>query len=304
VSFDSGATTFGELVATRVAARTSQIVVGLDPDPAALWPGSWDVSSDAGTAAQRCARAVTVHCFNVIDAVADSVVGVKLQAACFERLGPPGWAALHAVSSHSRDAGLLVIIDGKRGDIDVSAAAYADSLFGSWSTPAGEIASLGADAATVAPYMGTDTVAPFVSAADRFGAGVFVLVRTSNPGAAEIEDALLADGRPVWEAAAAIVDDLSGPGDGLSGVGAVIGATAPAQLERARELLPRAVFLLPGVGAQGGSISDLRPAFHPGPAGGLITVSRSIVGGGTGGPVEAHVAAERLRAEAWAISAA
>jgi orotidine-5'-phosphate decarboxylase len=149
--------------------------------------------------------------------------------------------------------------------------------------------------------MGSDTVAPFVEAARAAGAGVFVLVRTSNPGAAEIEDALLAGGAPVWESVAAMVAAAGGPAGGsLSDVGAVIGATAPAHLERARELLPNAPFLLPGVGAQGGAVADLAPAFAPGRAGGLVTVSRAIVGAGPGG---ARAAAEGLRKLAWALPA-
>ncbi len=274
-------------------------MVGLDPDPSALWPGSWDAVDAAAPAAVQAAAAVTAHCRNVLDVVGPAVVGVKLQVACFERLGAPGWAALGEVAAHARAAGLLVIVDAKRGDIDVSAAAYAEGVFGGLATPVGAVPGLMADAVTVAPYMGRDTVTPFVDAARSIGAGVFVLVRTSNPGAADLEDVLLADGRPVWEAVAAFVEDAGRDSTGLADVGAVIGATAPAQLERARELLPRAIFLLPGVGAQGGSVADLAPAFVPGPAGGLVTVSRTIVGAGT----SARQVAEQLRQAAWALSA-
>lgn len=290
-------TAFGARVAARVLARESQIVVGLDPDPAALWPGSWDGVDRTAEPEVQAAGAVTEHCRAVIAAVAPAVVGVKLQVACFERLGPAGWAALRTACDEARAAGLLVIVDGKRGDIDVSAAAYAEGLFDGFPTPAGPVPGLMADAVTVAPYMGRDSIAPFVDAARARGNGVFVLVRTSNPGAADVEDALLADGRPVWEAVATMVREAGSEPAELSDVGAVIGATAPQQLARARELLPKAVFLLPGVGAQGGSIADLQPAFLPGRGGGLVTVSRGIVGAGSA----AREAAEQLRQAAWAL---
>jgi orotidine-5'-phosphate decarboxylase len=200
-----------------------------------------------------------------------------------------------------------VIADGKRGDIDVTAEAYAASLFGGLETPHGHVAGLGADLATVNPLMGRDAIEPFVRAARDTGAGVLVLVRTSNPGAADVQERELADGGAVWERLAALVADLGEAGaDGVSDVGAVIGATAPERLARARELMPSAPFLLPGIGAQGGRVEDLAAAFAPGPAGGLISASRSIAGAhlSAGGRPEAaaRAEAERLRGLAWELS--
>ena len=176
-----------------MAERESQIVLGLDPDPAGLWPGSGPESSE-GSAAERAGEAVLGHCRALIDATAEACVAVKLQLACFERLGVPGWGALEAVAAHARARGLLVIADGKRGDISVSAAAYAQALLSSTDTPFGAVQGLGADLVTVNPLMGADTIEPFVSAARDTGGGVLVLVRTSNPGAADIEDLELAGG--------------------------------------------------------------------------------------------------------------
>src|SRR5262249_44170122 len=151
----------------------------------------------------------------------------------------------------------LVIADGKRGDIDVTAGAYADSLFSGLETPFGHVAGLEADLVTVNPLMGRDAIAPFVDAARERGAGVLLLVRTSNPGAADVEELELAAGGAVWERLAGLVDELGEVGDaGLADVGAVVGATAAEHLERARELMPSAVFLLPGIGAQGGRVED------------------------------------------------
>jgi len=259
------------------------------------------------------AAAVNAHCRAVINAVGPAVVAVKPQLACFERLGAAGWAALADVCAHARETGLLVLADGKRGDIDVSAAAYAHGLLTATPTPGGPVEGLGADAITANPYLGADTLAPLLAAARERGAGVFVLVRTSNPGAADVQDLALAAGGTVWEHVAGLVAALGEPAGGdpaqagpLSDVGAVVGATAPQHLARMRELMPRAVFLLPGVGAQGGRVEDLAPAFAPGRAAGLVTASRSIVAAheSTGGDpgAAARAEAERLRQAAWALA--
>lgn len=323
------ARSFGDALTARVAERESQIVLGLDPDPDALWPGMDEAARGEGDGrgavaargaaepAQRAACAVQAHCLALIDAAGPACVAVKPQLACFERLGAVGRHALEVVVRHARTAGLLVIADGKRGDIDVTARAYAQALFGGLDTPFGEVAGLGADMATVNPLMGRDAVEPFVTAARGAGAGVLALVRTSNPGASDVEDLELAGAgvaaqgagaRTVWERLAGLVDELgrAGVGDsGLSDVGAVVGATATDQFARARELMPHAVFLLPGVGAQGGRVEDLAPAFAPGRAGGLVSASRGIVNAyltrGGDPAAAARAEAERLRAIAWEL---
>jgi orotidine-5'-phosphate decarboxylase len=289
-------------------------VLGLDPDPADLWTGAEEIP-DGLTPREAAGRAVLEHCRSLIDATAHACVAIKPQLARFEVLGAAGWATLAEVIAHAQQAGLLVIADGKRGDIDVTAGAYASALFAGIETPYGHVQGLGADMVTVNPLMGADAVEPLIATARESGApkghtaGVLVLVRTSNPGAADIEDLELAGGGMVWERIAALVDMLGSDGvgeSGLSDVGAVVGATAPEHLARARELMPHAVFLLPGVGAQGGRVADLAPAFAPGRAGGLIAASRSIAGAHVksgGDPRDSACAeAERLRALAWSLT--
>ena len=274
--------TFRDRLAAAVDDRRSSIVLGLDPDPARVWPQA--------LAAGDCtpADAVVAHCSALIAAAGPACVAVKPQVACFERLGAAGWSALERVAAAARAAGLLVLADAKRGDIGVTAEAYAAGLLG---PPPG----LDADAMTVNPYLGEDTLEPYL-ATQR---GVFVLVRTSNPGAADLQDATLEGGDRVWEHVARMVDALDAD--------AVVGATQPEHLARARALMPRATFLLPGVGAQGGRVEDLAPAFEPGRHGGLVTASRSIARaheqhGGEPGPA-AREEAERLREAAWALTA-
>jgi orotidine-5'-phosphate decarboxylase len=263
-----------------------------------------------GDPAQRrrlAAQAVARHCRAAIEAAGPACVAVKPQLACFERLGADGWAALEATVAAAHEHGLLVLADGKRGDVPVTARAYGQALVGETASPWGAIGGLGADAFTANPLLGGDSLEPLLEAADAAGAGCFCLVRTSNPGAADVQDLTGPDG-PLHESLARMVAWLGGPRTGecgLSSVGAVTGATRPELLARMRELMPGAVFLLPGVGAQGGSVEDLAPAFAPHPAGGLIAASRSIVNAGGDGADPAGAAAEaaeQLRAAAWAIA--
>lgn len=245
--------------------------------------------------------AVAEHCRSLIERAGPACVAVKPQLACFERLGAPGWAALAEVCEAARAAGLLVVADGKRGDVPVTAAAYAQALVGETPTPWGPVAGLGADAFTANPLLGTDALEPLVEAAAAAGAGIFALVRTSNPGAADIQDQPAPE-EPLHERLAGLVDDLSprllGQG-GLSGMGAVVGATAPEHIARLRVLMPRSIFLIPGVGAQGGRPELLGRAFTAGPASALVAASRGIAAAD-----DPAAAAESLRSSVWDVSTA
>jgi orotidine-5'-phosphate decarboxylase len=287
-------------------------VLGLDPNPASLWPEAIARAASAeappGDRARLTAEAVGRHCRLAIAAAGPACVAVKPQLACFERLGAHGWAALEATVEAAHEHGLLVIADGKRGDVPQTAQAYAQALVGRTEGPFGTVEGLGADAFTANPLLGRDALQPLLDAADAAGAGCFVLVRTSNPGAAEIQDEPA--GSPLRNRLARLVDELGASrigAAGLSDVGAVTGATRPELLAELRERMPAAIFLLPGVGAQGGKAEDLGPAFAPHPAAGLVAASRSIVdahaeAGGDPAPAAA-AAAEALRAKTWRIAA-
>jgi orotidine-5'-phosphate decarboxylase len=290
---------FADRLTALVEERRSQVCLGLDPDPAKLLPGIAVESEGEGTPAEQAGRAVAAHCRAVIERAGPHCVAVKPQLACFERLGPPGWEALAVAREAAREAGLIFLADGKRGDVPVTAAAYAQALVGSTPTPWGEVEGLGADAFTANPLLGRDALEPLIAGCEAADAGMFVLVRTSNPGAADLMD-LRAPNEPLHERLAEVVDGLSGRllGEGgLSGLGAVVGATEPAHIARLREMMPRSVFLLPGVGAQGGDPALLGAAFAPGPAGAIVSSSRGIVGA-----PDPAAAAEELRATLWEIS--
>ena len=282
-----------------VEERRSQVCLGLDPDPSKLAGDGTD--SPSASAAECAAEAVVAHCRSLIELAGPACVAVKPQLACFERLGAPGWAALSEVCAAAQEAGLLVIADGKRGDVPVTAAAYAQALVGETPTPWGPVAGLGADAFTANPLLGADALEPLIAAAEASGAGVFALVRTSNPGAADVQD-LPAPELPLHERLAGLVETLSsrllGQG-GLSGMGAVVGATAPEHIARLRSLMPRSIFLIPGVGAQGGRPELLGAAFAPGSAAALVAASRGIAGAD-----DPAAAAEQLRAVVWDVSTA
>jgi orotidine-5'-phosphate decarboxylase len=294
-------TPFADRLAALVDERRSQICLGLDPDPAQLAGEGAAATGPGVLAAELAAAAVVTHCRALIDRAGPACVAVKPQLACFERLGAPGWAALAEICAAAREAELLVIADGKRGDVPVTAAAYAQSLVGETPTPWGLVPGLGADAFTANPLLGLDALEPLVAAAENAGAGVFALVRTSNPGARDVQD-LPAPHQPLHERLARLVDGLSGRllGEGgLSGMGAVVGATEPLHIAHLRELMPRSIFLLPGVGAQGGKPELLGAAFTPGRASALVAASRGIAA-----DPDPAAAAERLRAAVWDVSTA
>jgi orotidine-5'-phosphate decarboxylase len=293
----SGAGHFGDRLAAAVERKGAPLCVGLDPMLERLPPELH--GEDPAAAYER-------FCRGIVDAVSETAVAVKLQSAFFEALGSRGVAVFERVCEHARAAGLLVVADVKRGDIPSTAEAYAAAFL----EPRGGDPPL-ADVMTVSPYMGGDSVAPFLHACREQGTGIFCLLKTSNPGSGDVQDLPLADGRPFWEHVAGLVEswgeELVGE-SGLSAVGAVVGATHPGVVERARRLLPHAVLLLLGVGAQGAQPVDVAAAFAVHPAGGLVSISRPILyayDAADGDWREAAAAeAERFARELRAVAAA
>lgn len=262
---------WGDRICRAIRDRNSAVCVGLDPRAGLLPPG---LLGD-GIAAEdwaAVAEAYRTFCTGIIDAVADLVPAVKPQAAFFEQLGPAGGSALAAVIAHARQAGLAVILDGKRNDIGSTAEAYAAAYLGSQSAWA-------CDALTVSPYLGDDSLEPFVDAAERTASGIFVLVKTSNPGGGFLQDRIT-DGEPLYRRVARWISEINASRLGSSGygpIGAVVGATYPEQLAELRKALPGAIILVPGYGAQGGSAHNVAAGFDAQGLGALVNNSRQIL---------------------------
>ena len=248
------------------------VLVGLDPRLESL-PASLVASTGCDTPAQKAAT-YEAFCRGVIDVVASLVPAVKPQAAFFEQLGPDGMVALGHVIRYASEKGLLVILDGKRNDIGSTAVAYAEGILGP-----GEQSPWGADALTVSPYLGDDSLRPFVDVATKREAGIYVLVKTSNPGGAMLQD-LQADGKQLYEHVGNFVNQLAHESLGECGygaVGAVVGATWPEQLAELRSAMPQTWFLVPGFGSQGGTAADVAGAFDDRGLGAIVNNSRGIL---------------------------
>ena len=255
---------FADRLKEAVDGKDSRLVVGIDPDPQLIPP-----EVEGRTAVDRLGEFGR----RIIENVADMAVAVKFQSAFYERFGPPGIETLAAHLEVTRGLELTTILDAKRNDIGNTARAYAAAYLG-------PDAAMPFDALTVSPYLGVDSLEPFAEAAAETGRGVFVLVKTSNPGAADFQDVESADGGPLYLRVAEAVADL-GKLDigkcGYSSVGAVCGATYPGLLARLREAMPEQIFLIPGVGAQGGRAADLAPAFDDEGFGALVVAARSVI---------------------------
>ena len=262
---------FGDVLAGAVRRAKNPVVVGLDPRYDQLPEG---LRLGTAAPAREQAAAYFAFCRGVIDVVAELVPAVKPQAAFFEELGPDGMLALKQVIDYAHQKGLLVILDGKRNDIGSTAAAYAEGYLGR-----GPKSAWGADALTVSPYLGDDSLTPFVETARRRGAGLFVLVKTSNPGGKTFQD-LVVDGRPVYRHVAEHVERLARETAGHHGygiVGAVVGATYPEQAAELRAAMPHTWFLVPGFGSQGATARDVTGAFDTSGLGAIVNNSRGII---------------------------
>lgn len=265
----------------QVRSKKSPVVVGIDPLyehlPASLRKQGEVTLAEAALAVEAFAR-------GLIDAVYDLVPAVKLQIAFFERLGAEGMAAFARTIAYAKGKGLLVIDDAKRNDIGTTATAYSDCHLGRTSVNGTAYRVFDADALTVTPYLGVDGVMPFIKDAQRYGKGVFVLVKTSNPSGATVQDLTVVredkSRCKLYEAIAGMVDQWGTEvrGEcGYSSVGAVVGATYPEDAALLRRIMPQTCFLVPGYGAQGAGAWQVARCFNRDGMGALIAASRSIM---------------------------
>lgn len=261
---------FPDRLYAAIDAKATPAMVGLDPRLDRL-PEPFRTEATKGPDA--AADALISYHRSLLDVLAPHVPIVKPQSAFFEQLGAPGFAALADAARYAKDLGMLVLMDAKRGDIGSTSEAYASTfLGGGW-----QDAFPACDALTINPYLGEDACEPFLAAADRAGAGLFFLVKTSNPGAGCFQDH---GTPPLADIVAGKVADWGHTrlgANGWSSMGAVVGATRPEELAHFRALMPQATLLLPGFGFQGGSAKGLEAAFDDRGHGAVVNASRSIL---------------------------
>lgn len=263
---------FADRLLEAIRSKGSPVCVGLDPVwerlPEELKKGT-DPADESGRAQQMLRFSLAI-----LELTAPFVPAVKIQSACFERYGWRGVRVCQQVVAAARQMGLIVILDAKRSDVGISSEHYAAGLL---VDRAGEPA---ADALTISPFLGVDAIEPFIHTAARHGKGLFALVRTSNPGSDAIQAAPLADGRSVGQLIAQLIAEAGAAYVGSRGyslLGAVVGATKSADAAELRRSMPQQIFLVPGYGAQGGGLEDVRVCFKPDGTGALVTASRSII---------------------------
>ncbi|MBI3828355.1 MAG: orotidine-5'-phosphate decarboxylase [Planctomycetes bacterium] len=271
---------FADRLVAAVKAKGNPVCVGLDPR-FDLLPQSIreDAAKRHGNTPRAVAEAYLAFNKALIDALADLVPVCKPQIAFYEEFGAEGIRAYAETVRHARQKGMLVISDAKRGDIGTTAVAYARAHLGGKEITGGDGVGFDADALTVNPYMGRDTIQPYLDIGVTNGKGIFVLVKTSNPGSGDLQD-LEAGGKPIYEHVAAMIADLGAKHRGASGfspVGAVVAATYPQQARRLREVMPDSLFLVPGYGAQGATAEDAAASFRSDGLGAVVNASRGII---------------------------
>lgn len=271
---------FSTRLHTKMLQKNSRVCVGLDPRLEWL-PQEIQTSSQKkyGPTFEAAGDAISTFNLQVLETIAPYVPAVKPQIAFYEQYGPAGLTAFLKTIQRAHELGLEVIVDAKRGDIDSTAQAYANSLLGKTplfgtATPCYDV-----DCVTVNPFLGEDTLVPFVESCEAFGKGIFVLVKTSNPGSQDLQDLAL-NGKSISTHVAEMIAPHAArhlDSFGYSGIGAVVGATFPEEAKSLRKQLPHSIFLVPGVGPQGGSFQDLAPFFDSKGLGAVINSSRGIV---------------------------
>ncbi len=265
----------------KIAELQNPTVAGLDPKldyvPAFIKEKSF---TQYGETLEGAATALLEFNKGLIDALCGIVPAVKPQCAYYEQYGWQGVKALHDTIAYAKEKGMFVITDGKRNDIGTTMEAYAAAHLGSTAVGGARCMPFGGDALTVNPYLGSDGITPLLKTCREGDAGIFVLVKTSNPSSGELQDQLFQSGKSLYETVGGLCESWGKelPGQyGYSGVGAVVGATYPRQLSELREKLPHTFFLVPGYGAQGGAAKDVAPAFDANGLGAVVNASRSIL---------------------------
>jgi len=265
----------------KIIQKKNPSVIGLDPNLEDI-PSCFKLKASSNTNPLEAIKDIFIH-FNqtVIDAVKDIVPAVKPQIAYYEKYGSEGLKAFEETIRYAKQNDLIVIEDGKRNDIGSTAQAYADGHLGMVKMINGEnVSPINVDYLTVSPYLGSDGLKPFIDVCKRYGKGIFILVKTSNPSSGELQDQNTKSGKRVYEEMAYYVNEISSEVMGHSGyssIGAVVGATYPQEAERLRKIMKKSIFLVPGYGAQGGKGIDVVTSFNDDGLGAIVNSSRDII---------------------------
>jgi len=267
------------LIEKTIEARNPS-VIGLDPDIDKI-PACYKDAGKSDNPFEAVAEAIYSFNCDIIDAVSDIVPAVKPQMAFYEKYGSNGVAAFEKTVAYARSKGLVVIEDAKRNDIGNTAQAYAEGHLGCVDMIDGsKCNSLDVDFLTVTPFLGSESLHPFINVCRKHEKGVFVLVKTSNVSSGEIQDVIAANGMSVSQNIAQYVAENVDAGMGkygYSSIGAVVGATYPEEAILLRKLMSRNYFLVPGYGAQGGDAKDILPCFNADGLGAIVNSSRGIL---------------------------
>jgi orotidine-5'-phosphate decarboxylase len=271
---------FADILSERIAQTSSMLCAGLDPSTDWLPSFATQEASRLGPQEEFIHRALLATFEGALEVLGRIVACVKPNAAFFEQYGVGGYRALRDLSLRCRAANVPVILDAKRGDIGSTAQAYANAYLTPIKVRGTPIEGVHADALTVNPFLGFETIAPFISSCVEHGKGLFVLVKTSNPGSSDIQDlCVMPKQETVSDIIARMVDkegERAMGTSGLSSIGAVVGATYPEEAARLRALMPRAIFLVPGFGSQGGSAEHATSSLIAPRQGAIINMSRGL----------------------------
>jgi orotidine-5'-phosphate decarboxylase len=272
---------FADKLIAGIRKRNNPTVAGLDPKleyvPASIREKAF---KEEGTGFEGAAQAILEFNKKLIDALYDIVPAVKPQLAYYEMYGVAGVGAFADTCEYARAKGMLVIADGKRNDIGSTAEAYSAGFLGKTTIGDAEKSAFSADALTVNPYLGQDGVKPFIDDCEKYGKGIFILVKTSNKSSGQLQDLITSDGKAIYEKVAELVDEWGDAvvgENGYSSIGAVVGATYPEQAKILRSIMKKAYILVPGYGAQGGTAKDAANSFNSDGLGAIINASRSIL---------------------------
>ncbi len=271
---------FADRLLNSIDEKQNPSIIGMDSDFTKIPEFLKDESKRRfGETFEAVSKCIIEFNRRIINTVKDIVPAIKIQMAFYEKYGSKGIEAMEKTIRYAKNSGLIVVIDAKKNDIGNTAKSYSNGLIGTVDVFGKKMPSFDADCVTVNPYLGSDGINPFIDDLKRYGKGIFVLVKTSNPSSVELQN-LESKNKKVYEIIAELVNRLGSRTEGLRGytsVGAVVGATYPEEAKCIRKTIPKSIFLVPGYGAQGGKAGDVVPCFNEDGYGAIVHSARKVI---------------------------